>query len=229
MNIIWRHGPAAKAGYGVSRTHAFKDGIVEHSAEGYEAGMMMVLDGSQYIQSWHASIMKDGRLLQHYRWDTICYHAGNRPMNERKIGVEHEGIAGEPLTEAQIVTSVGLARELSRTFGFPMARGVGLHEHNEVVTLYNPNAGPTACPSGRIPWERYTETEDDMTDDERELLRLTAKTFVLDAVELSFYTEDEQTALMLDRLRRYHAAVPTSLSGRLSNLETRLDNERLDA
>ena len=66
--------------------------------------------------------------------------------------------------------------------------------------------------------------EDDMTEDERELLRLTAKTFVLDTAELSFYTEDEQTALMLDRLRRYHAAVPTSLSGRLSNLEARLDN-----
>ena len=164
MNIIQRPGPAAKTGYGVSRIHA-KDGIVEHSAEGYEAGMLMVLDGSQYIQSWHASIMKDGRLLQHYPWNTICYHAGNRPMNERKIGVEHEGIAGEPLTEAQIVTSVSLARELSRTFGFPMARGVGLHEHNEVVTLYSPNAGPTACPSGRIPWERYTELEDDMTDE----------------------------------------------------------------
>ena len=67
-----------------------------------------------------------------------------------------------------------------------------------------------------------------MTD---ELLRLTAKTFVLDAPELTTYTEDEQTALMLDRLRKYHAAVPVSLSGRLSNLEaeTAAIKLRLDA
>ena len=80
---------------------------------------------------------------------------------------------------------------------------------------------PTSCPGdGGI--AILQELEDDMTDDERELLRLLGKTFLLDAAELAG-DEEAQTALMLDRLRRYHGAVPTSLSGRLSNLEARLD------
>lgn len=215
-NAIWLPGPTWK----VNGAPLTPRGVVAHSAVGFRSGLLSVLHGSERA-SWHFSILFDGTVWQHYERQQ-CWHA--QAANSFTFGIEHEGgfdPEDEPLTEAQLAASVALVRWLGKTYGFPLVRdplvGRTLFEHNEFH--------PKPCPSGRIQWERYTEleTEDDMTEDERELLRLTAKTFVLDAVELSFYTEDEQTALMLDRLRRYHAAVPTSLSGRLSNIEARLD------
>ena len=124
------------------------EGVIAHSAEGYRAGLDSQLLTAEV--SWHFTIYLDGSVAQHYPLDASCWHAGSKASNIRLIGVEHEGRAGEPLTEAQVVSSVALVDWLAQTAGWPdKARGVRLYEHREV----NP---ATVCPSGRIPWHRYS-------------------------------------------------------------------------
>ena len=129
-----------------------------HSAEGSWAGMRSVLmdvrpraNGS-LPGSWHFSNLKDGTLYQHYPSDVIAWHA--RGGNTKYAGVEHEGKAGEPLTERQIDNAVSLIRwikEVCEWDDLSRARPDGnMVEHQEVgrETGY-----VTACPSGhRIPW-----------------------------------------------------------------------------
>jgi N-acetyl-anhydromuramyl-L-alanine amidase AmpD len=107
--------------------------------------------------SWHFTVLKDGAVWQHYGLDSSCWHAGNRANNARLIGIEHEGKAGEPLTEAQTQASVSLVRWIAATQGWPLERHTRLLEHNEVYA--------TACPSGRIPWERYVPENDPNHED----------------------------------------------------------------
>lgn len=142
---IWEPGPPANRGYDGVLTHP-KDGAVLHSADGnFVTGNkprdIMIARGV----SWHFTIYKNGRIGQSYEVETICWHAGQRAANFSKVGIEHEGTG--PLTPEQLAASVQLTRWLSASLGFPMDRSA-LHEHNEFF--------PTACPSGRIPWDAYT-------------------------------------------------------------------------
>lgn len=134
------------------------DGVILHSAEGYRAGLESQLRDAEV--SWHFTVYQDGTVEQHYPLTASCWHAGSKASNVRLIGVEHEGVAGEPLTAAQLLASVALVRWLQSECGWgQLARGVNLYEHREV------NSG-TNCPSGRIPWERYTAPADRFTKDD---------------------------------------------------------------
>lgn len=128
------------------------EGVILHSAEGYRPGLESQLRDAQV--SWHFTVYQDGTVEQHYPVTASCWHAGSAKQNRRLIGVEHEGVAGEPLTEAQADASVRLVGWLASNCGWAvLMRGVNLFEHREV----NPQ---TQCPSGRIPWERYTASPD---------------------------------------------------------------------
>ncbi|MDP9239002.1 MAG: N-acetylmuramoyl-L-alanine amidase [Chloroflexota bacterium] len=153
----WRPGPASKAGYaGVAGNSA--EGVVCHSMAGYRDAAMRVLDDPQRRASWHFSVLQNGSVLQHYDSLAVAWHCGSREWNARLIGIEHEGglePEDEPLTNAQHDASVALVRWLAEQHGFPLIRRVGLWEHREVA----PPSDPTACPSGRIPWQHYIEEE----------------------------------------------------------------------
>jgi N-acetyl-anhydromuramyl-L-alanine amidase AmpD len=151
-NAIQRPGPASKQNGG---TNAVR-GVVLHSMVGTFAGAMGRLDdvvtpGGR--ASWHYSVLQDGRVFAHYADEVQCWQAGSA-YNDDTIGIEHEGgfdPYDEPLTDAQRAASIALVRWLSAAHGFPLERGAGLWEHHEV------SGAPTACPSGRIPWQYYTE------------------------------------------------------------------------
>lgn len=140
---IVRPGPAAKTGaLGASLRRG--QGVVVHSAEGSLESALGVLDGPRPA-SWHLTVAKDGRYYQHYPLETICWHAG-ADANPRYVGIECEGVAGEPLTPEQVETLRSVLDWLQAVDAWPVReRGVTLFEHNEFM--------PTACPSGRIPWD----------------------------------------------------------------------------
>ncbi len=139
-------GPARKT----SGESLPKQGVVLHSMEGSWASSQRVLmahDGG----SWHFSNLKDGKLYQHYPLQAIAWHA--RGGNTKYIGVEHEGVAGQKLTELQIDTDVTLIRWLKEVCDWDelsRSRPDGnMVEHQEVGIESN---YVTACPSRRIPW-----------------------------------------------------------------------------
>lgn len=150
----WRPGPDWKT-WGQTNSGA---GVLLHSMEGYEAGAWSVLDGNAPA-SWHFSVMTDGAVYQHYDLKASCWHAGGRASNQQLIGIEHEGMKGQPLTDAQLASSVGLVRWLSQELGWEMRRGETMLEHREA-----PGAA-TTCPNGRIPWEAYVPENDPNRED----------------------------------------------------------------
>lgn len=156
----WYPGPVAgKTGYSDGRRNSIA-GIIAHSTEGSKQGL---LNSSQSPTgwSWHISNMKDGSLYQHYELEAVCYHAGNLVANEALIGIENEGFVGEPLTEAQVYNLWRVMHEIAAIpQAYQLVRGVTAFEHNEVWNWATPNAGPTACPSNRIPWARILQDGD---------------------------------------------------------------------
>lgn len=149
-------------------TRSTIDGITAHSAVGYRGGLHSVLSlpDSVRVAGWHFSPLQNGVVEQHYPLNAVLYHAGNYHANLHTVGVEHEGgynPADEPLTEAQRAASVDLFRWIGIQGQFSLSRSVKgrtLHEHNEVSDIV------TQCPSGRIPWEFYTnEQEEEMNPD----------------------------------------------------------------
>ena len=122
-------------------------GVIMHSMEGSYGAALQVLTGNS-TASWHFSVLKDGRVIQHYAINQSCWHAGGPAANDRFIGVEHEGRQGEPLTPEQLASSVALVRWIAKEEGWLMERNVTMFEHNQVFN--------TQCPSNRIPWEAYT-------------------------------------------------------------------------
>ena len=150
----WVPGPSGKQGYSSYPYGTAKLGVVNHSAEGWRGGLVAQL-ANPNAGSWHFTVYQDGSIEQHYDSDAVAWHCGVRPewrreSNATLIGIEHEGVAGQPLTEAQYQASLKVNRRLFETYkwGEPkrVEPGKNLWEHRELSS--------TACPSGRIPWDR---------------------------------------------------------------------------
>lgn len=152
---IVRPGPPHKTGVpGVYSRHG--QGVVVHSAEGSLEAALGVLDDPRPA-SWHLTVAKDGRYYQHYPIEVVCWHAGF-DANVRYVGVECEGVAGEPLTPEQVSTLRSILDWLQAVDAWPVReRGVTLWEHNEFM--------PTNCPSGRIPWDQLLPAPPPATPD----------------------------------------------------------------
>ena len=146
MNFIPHPGPQDKQGYPDAPMRTSRTGMILHSAEGSLASALGVLDGPRQV-SWHFTVCKDGRIFQHYDLASACWHAGRKLANLAWVGVEHEGVAGEVISGAQLQASVDLVKWVAAQEHWTPTRGlVGrtLFEHNEVSA--------TSCPSHRIPW-----------------------------------------------------------------------------
>lgn len=147
----WKPGPTAKIGYSAFGTSGPKRGIVPHSAEGWAANIMPIINDLGRRASWHFTILLDGTAWQHYEVEAHCWHAGDVGddggvrANIDLVGIEHEGIAGTRITDAQVDALAKLYRWLQAEHGFgPYETRVTVYEHNWV------SDEPTACPSGRI-------------------------------------------------------------------------------
>lgn len=144
-------GPQAKSGYGGLKD-SDAQGVVYHSAEGYRATLLALVDNMQREASWTASNMKNGDFIQHYPATRIVWTNGSKQANILYRGIESEGMAGEPLTDAQVANLTRCAQDMAEFFNWPaIERKAQLWEHNEMKPL---GSLPTACPSGRIPWDK---------------------------------------------------------------------------
>lgn len=162
-------GPPEKTGYaGVARNAGA--GAVYHSMAGRFEDARARLMGDDRV-SWHFSVLSDGRIYQHYPVEAVCWHAGTLQANAMYVGIEHEGgwppTYNDPLTPAQLQSSVVLTRWLMRTLGWPEFRvGEQGMEHNWIVA--------TACPAGRIPWNRIREGVTQVDQELRDRIRAAA-------------------------------------------------------
>ena len=170
--------PLEKQGYASFPSRLLTEivGEVKHSMAGSWAAARSRLFNLEEEASWTFSVLKDGRIYQHYPLESVTWHAGYI-ANRHHIGIEHEGGSGgpsgntsEPLTERQYAATLALTRELRRLLPHlgPPSRETNLREHNEFMA--------TACPSGRIPWARLIADlltgEDNMGMTPEELARL---------------------------------------------------------
>ena len=101
-------------------------GYVPHSMVGYLVGWYDRLfdtsreeDGrytAYAAASVHGSILRDGRVIQHYSFKSSCWASGNRYANTHFIALENEGGYSphdEPLTPEQFAANVRIILELS--------------------------------------------------------------------------------------------------------------------
>jgi hypothetical protein len=137
-------------------------GIACHSMEGWLAGSFSrmlstarLADGSYTAYaaaSWVVSLPRVGTPLQHYPIWAATWTSGNRLANTTLLGVEMEGVAGQPMTPSQLEHMLHLAHDLGRAKGWTPTRAPAIRtvwQHNEVWDWSFPSAGPTACPSNR--------------------------------------------------------------------------------
>lgn len=143
-------GPVWKVGYSYQGEQSPKRGVVPHSAEGYLPGLMSALNGPK-AKSWQFSILYD-EILQHYPVSANCWHAGDVDddggvaANIDLVGIEHLGMADDPLMVFQVNALVRLYAWLQKEHGFgAYALRDTVWEHKWV------SDDPTSCPSYRIP------------------------------------------------------------------------------
>lgn len=140
-------------------------GVVWHSMEGWYAGSLGELLKPSRSASWMFSIKLGGELVQHYPVTACCWASGNRYANCQWWSVELEGTHTMPINGAQLATALQLIEEWEAYSGRTASRSEPktMYEHREVATMEVPNAGPTACPSGRytLLWAALAQREDD--------------------------------------------------------------------
>lgn len=134
-------------------------GVTMHSMTGrFDVAMQMLQDVSRNARghysnpvSWHFSIKKNGTIYQHYPLNVGTWHSGTAWGNDNTASIEHEGgppsYPSEPLTGAQLASSIDLVHWILARKGLTPSRGTTIFGHGDM--------GATLCPSGRIPFDRY--------------------------------------------------------------------------
>lgn len=140
-------------------------GMVPHSAEGNFPTLSYLHDflwqrgtappGQR--ASWGATLLKDGRSVQHYSVWAQTWTSGAPHPNNNFFAFECEGKVGQELTPVQTSNIIRIGRDLMALQGWKPRRPANsadkqasLYEHNECTRW---GALATACPSGRIPWD----------------------------------------------------------------------------
>lgn len=126
------------------------DRIVIHVTQGSFASSVDAFKNPFHKASAHYIVRQDGHVEQMVRELDVAFHSGNRSMNERSVGIEHEGFVDRPqdFTDAMYAASARLAADVCRRYGIPADRTHFLG-HSEV-----PGADHTD-PGRHWDWNRY--------------------------------------------------------------------------
>lgn len=117
------------------------DRVVLHSTAGTLQAAISTFSSPYATTSAHYIIDNDGKLWAGLEEYNVGYHAGNYPMNQRSIGIEHvdEGSSVKKHTNAQYATSAKLVRDVCTFYNIPID-SAHIIPHNQVIA--------TACPNG---------------------------------------------------------------------------------
>ncbi|MFF1508808.1 N-acetylmuramoyl-L-alanine amidase [Streptomyces sp. NPDC058326] len=126
------------------------DRIVIHVVQGSYATALKVFKNPGHGAAAHYVVRKDGHVAQMIRELDVGFHAGNRDMNERSIGIEHEGFVDRPqdFTAAMYAGSARLAADICARYGMPVDRE-HIIGHVEVEGTDHTDPGP------HWDWDRY--------------------------------------------------------------------------
>ncbi|MEV6732466.1 MULTISPECIES: peptidoglycan recognition family protein [unclassified Streptomyces] len=126
------------------------DRIVVHVTQGSFASSVDAFKNPFHQASAHYIVGQDGRIEQMVREMDVAFHSGNRSMNERSLGIEHEGFVDRPqdFTEAMYAASARLTADICRRYGIPVDR-THIVAHSEV-----PGTDHTD-PGRHWDWDRY--------------------------------------------------------------------------
>lgn len=117
------------------------DRVIIHTMVGSWQSAAARFDDPTSKVSAHYGVKLDGGLIHWLEETFTAYHAGDYPMNQRSIGIEHEdggdynGIRPDTLYTA----SANLVRDICKFYNIPIDRD-HIKKHNEVSDK------PTGCP-----------------------------------------------------------------------------------
>ncbi|URM89527.1 N-acetylmuramoyl-L-alanine amidase [Streptomyces sp. MRC013] len=128
------------------------DRVVIHVVQGSYATALRVFKNPGHGAATHYVVGRDGRIAQMIRELDVAFHAGNREMNERSIGIEHEGFVDRPqdFTPAMYAASARLTADICARYGIPVDREHVIG-HVEVEGTDHTDPGP------HWDWDRYME------------------------------------------------------------------------
>lgn len=145
--------------------------VILHIAAGWESTIRDWATSGHYGASWHYTVCRDGRVLCHLALTDGGYQAGiarerrdaggrvfgynpeptwplwrgwGENVNAYSVGVEHEGVSGEPFTAAQAEASRKLCRWLATELGIPYDRD-HFPPHADIALIDRPNDFNTAA------------------------------------------------------------------------------------
>ena len=126
------------------------DRVVIHVVQGSYATALKVFKNPGHGAAAHYVVRKDGHVAQMIRELDVAFHAGNRDMNERSIGIEHEGFVDRPqdFTAAMYAGSARLTADICSRYGIPVDRE-HIIGHVEVEGTDHTDPGP------HWDWDRY--------------------------------------------------------------------------
>lgn len=126
------------------------DRIVIHVTQGSFDTSVDAFKNPWHKASAHYIVRQDGHVEQMVRELDVAFHSGNRSMNERSVGIEHEGFVDRPqdFTDAMYAASARLAADVCHRYGIPVDRK-HLLGHSEVPGTDHTDPGPL------WDWDRY--------------------------------------------------------------------------
>jgi N-acetyl-anhydromuramyl-L-alanine amidase AmpD len=113
--------------------------IVVHATEGPFWGSVTWLQNERSQGSAHFIVGRDGKIVQIVHRSDVAWHSGNPVVNRESIGIEHEGVTGDPagFTLAEYRSSARLAAWIARNALLPIDR-VHFIGHSEVPDPHHP-------------------------------------------------------------------------------------------
>lgn len=132
--------------------------IVNHITAGNYPGCLDWLQHPGSQASAHYLILRNGRILQLVKDENTAWHAGivNKPdwnlydgtnPNYYTIGIEHEGMPGDELTESQYQSTLWLHKQLITKYPAITIDSRHIIGHYRIDSVNRPN-----CPGTKFPW-----------------------------------------------------------------------------